>query len=677
MSFQCSLNKVQLDFADSSNIIELCFEADTVIPRFCFHEQLSCSGNCRMCIIEVDKNFKPLASCSSPVINLIILYTQTPFIFKAREGVLEVSLAFHPLDCPVCDQGGECDLQDEVLYFASDRGRFFFVKRSVHDENWGIFIKSVMVRCIHCTRCVRFLREITGVFTVGVLARGSDSVISLFQQGEIPVQQKIIADTEFFGNVIDLCPVGALTTKTFAFIARPWEMRSIITTDIFEIVGNLIRVDFKGYEITRVMAFKNETNLFDWISDRVRFGYDSFRFQRVFYPLIQSQQGLIPCKWSTLLTEMLESINETNPREIQFIYELDNLNFERLLELNSIAQMYGIHLLSNDLIIEKCLQQQYQEGYGFSLEVLYKTELLFFCGLNIRYEVPLFGLVIKDLFKRSNKNLSFVGNNSFLPLKFPLDIIGITLKDFYKMYSGKSVSIRSYIKAKQWFIVYGTSLIGRLDFTSFTGLLFNLQLTLMFFDIVLIFREMLMKSELLTLSMFGFSTSYKSILTSSAKVLWLYNVTQKQSTQARTFMFSTHMYESLQSANYIIPVDTVLESNMFVYNFFGQLKKTSLEVYTSTSVTLIWQMFLQKIVYTGGNIYKIVSLFAKQFLLTFSNNNMFSLRQHDYFIFNIGTPIKSFLGDFYQSRFLFGFSSVLNACSVQVRRHGNSRHYFR
>lgn len=674
MSLQYSLNTVKLDFLDNSNIIELCFDSSTSMPRFCFHEQLSCAGNCRMCIIEVDKNFKPLTSCSAPVIHLIILYTQTPFIFKAREGVLELSLAFHPLDCPVCDQGGECDLQDEVLYFASDRGRFFFIKRSVHDENWGVFIKSVMVRCIHCTRCVRFLREVTGVFTVGILARGSDSVISLFQKGEIPVQQKIIADTEFFGNVIDLCPVGALTTKTFSFIARPWELRSIITTDIFETIGNLIRVDFKGYEITRVMAFKNETNLFDWVSDRVRFGYDSFRFQRVLYPLMQSQQGLIPCKWSTLLMRMSESIHETNPREIQFIYDLDNLNFERLVELNSIAQMYGIHLLSNDLIIEKFLQQQYQGCCCFDLEVLFKTELLFFCGLNLRYEVPLFSLMLKDMFKRSSKNFSFIFNNSILPLPIPFDIIGITFKDFHKINSGKYIPGRSYVKAKKWFIAYGASLVGRLDFNDFVFLLFNLRLTLTFFGIFLMFREMLMKSELVTLSMFGFSTMSKPLLFSSSKVLWLYNLTHCNPTNAQTFMFSTHMYDSLQSASFIVPVDTVLESNMAVYNFFGKLKKTSLEIYSNTSVTLIWQMFLHNIVYTDFNIYKFISLFVKQSLKP-NKSNVFTLRHRCYFILNTDTPIKSFLGDFYQSRVLFGFSGVLNACSVQIRRHGNSRYF--
>lgn len=675
MSLNYNLNNVKLDFSDNSNIIELCFESKTLMPRFCFHEQLSSSGNCRMCIIEVDKNFKPLTSCSAPVIHLIILYTQTPFIFKAREGVLEMSLAFHPLDCPVCDQGGECDLQDEVLYFASDRGRFFFIKRSVHDENWGVFIKSVMVRCIHCTRCVRFLREVTGVFTVGVLARGSDSIISLFQKGETPVQQKIIADTEFFGNVIDLCPVGALTTKTFSFIARPWELRSIITTDIFETIGNLIRVDFKGYEITRVMAFKNETNLFDWVSDRVRFGYDSFRFQRVLYPLAQSQHGLLPCKWSTLLLKMAESIHETNPREIQFIYDLDNLNFERLIELNSIAQMYGIHLLSNDLSIEAFVQQQYQECCGFNLDVLIKTELLFFCGLNLRYEVPLFTLMIRDIYKRSNTNFNINVSNSILPFTMPFEVIGITFKDFYKINSGQYGPSRTYIKAKKWFIAYGASLIGRSDFKGFKGLLFQLRLTLAFFGVFLMFREMLMKSELVTLSMFGFPTLSKTLISLTSKVLWLYNVTQTQATTAQTFMFSTHMYESLHSANFIVPVDTVLESNMAVYNFFGQLKKTRLEVYNNTSITLIWRMFLQKIVYTGFNIYKFVSLLCQQPLAPI-NSHIKTLLRRFFFLINIDTPIKSFLGDFYQSRLLFGFSGVLNACSVQVRRHGNSRYYF-
>jgi hypothetical protein len=674
LQLQYSIDTVKLNFSDNSNIIEVCFESTALMPRFCFHEQLSCAGNCRMCLIEVDKNFKPLTSCSAPVTHLVVLFTQTPFVFKAREGVIELTLSFHPLDCPVCDQGGECDLQDEVLYFASDRGRFFFIKRSVHDENWGVFIKSVMVRCIHCTRCVRFLREVAGVFTVGVLSRGSDSVISLFKKGEVQVQQKIIADTEFFGNVVDLCPVGALTTKTFAFVARPWELRSIITPDIFETIGNLIRVDFKGYEIARVMSFKNETNMFDWVSDRVRFGYDSFRFQRVLYPLTQSQYGLIPCKWSTLLMKMTDSIQNTNPREIQFIYDIETLNFERLIELNAIAQMYGLHLLSNDLIVETLLQQQYHECSGFNLEVLGKTELLFFCGLNLRYEMPLFTLVIRDLFKHSEKNFSLLLNNSILPAKLPFSLIGITLAEFHQLNVGKLSAIRLYIKSKKWILVFGLSLIGRLDFKNFMLLLLNLRSTLIFFGIDFMFHEMLMKSEIRTLSMFGFSSSSKKFFF-PAKVLWLYNVTKYKSTTAQTFMFSTHMYDTLQHANFIIPIDTVLESNMTIYNFFGNLQKTSLEVYTNTSILLIWRMFINNIVYKNYNIYKFISLFINSFFL-FNNTNKVTLRLRYFSFLNFAAPIKSFLGDFYQSRAVFVFSGILNACSIQMRKNGNTMYYF-
>ena len=674
MDLKYNLNTTLKITWDNSNIIEMCLETSTVVPRFCFHEQLACAGNCRMCLIEIEKTYKPLTSCSAPVTNLLTLYTETPFVFKAREGVLEMVLTQHPLDCPVCDQGGECDLQEEVFYFGSDRGRFFFIKRGVHDENWSLFVKSVMVRCIHCTRCVRFLRDITGTFTLGVLARGNDSLISLFRNGEMQVQNKAIFETEFFGNVVDLCPVGALTTKMFSFVARPWELRSIVTVDIMETVGNLIRIDFKGSEITRVMSFKNETNIFDWVSDCVRFGYDSYRFQRIFYPLYRAPQGFVPFKWFDLLQRMEHSLVQTNPREIQFIYDMDNINCERIGDLNTLAQMYGIYCSSNDLILNSFLQHQYHYQKGFNLSGLLKTDLVLFCSVNVRYEVPLLNLVLRKLYLENNLTCITVGSGSLK--KYPFTLVGITFEAFRGIVNGKLINNRVFSKSQKWYILYGVNMFGRFDFNEIILLLFKMQSILTLFGFYLQFNELLMKSELSTLSMYGFPVPSKKTVLSPSKLFWLYNLKKYShlNTNVQTFSFSTHMYEAVQHATYVVPVETVFEANMEFYNFLGKIKQTSLEIYKNTSITYIWRFFLHKILYTRFHFLKNLSLvFDDSFV---KNINFICSRRTVYLSYILSTPVKSFLGDFYQSRALFCFSGVLNACSQQIRMSCNTLCYF-
>jgi len=196
----------------NASILQACEEASIDVPRFCYHEKLSVAGNCRMCLVEVEKSPKPVVACAMPISKNMVIYTNTPLVKKAREAVLEFLLINHPLDCPICDQGGECDLQDETLQYGSDRGRFFEFKRSVEDKECGPIVKTIMTRCIHCTRCIRFSAEIAGQETLGSFGRGQETEIGTYVQSFIK--------TELSGNLVDLCPVGALTSKPYAFIAR-------------------------------------------------------------------------------------------------------------------------------------------------------------------------------------------------------------------------------------------------------------------------------------------------------------------------------------------------------------------------------------------------------------------------------------------------------------------------
>ena len=238
------INNNEIEFKEGMTVLQACELAGVEIPRFCYHERLSIAGNCRMCLVEMEKSAKPIASCAMPAAEGMKIKTNTKMVEKARKGVMEFLLVNHPLDCPVCDQGGECDLQDQSLYYGFDGSRFKENKRLVKDKYMGPLIKTQMTRCIHCTRCIRFATEVAGVSELGAIGRGEDMEITTYLEKSMT--------SELSGNVIDLCPVGALTSKPYAFAARPWELKKTESIDVMDAVGSNIRVDSYGWEVKRI-----------------------------------------------------------------------------------------------------------------------------------------------------------------------------------------------------------------------------------------------------------------------------------------------------------------------------------------------------------------------------------------------------------------------------------------
>ncbi len=285
------------EFENGTTLIQACEEAGVEIPRFCYHERLSIAGNCRMCLIEVAGMPKPAASCAMSVNDLRPgkdgeppeIKTNSPMVKKAREGVMEFLLINHPLDCPICDQGGECDLQDQALSYGIEKNRYALNKRAVEDKNIGPLIKTEMTRCIHCTRCVRFMTEVAGVEELGAIGRGEDMEITTYLGKGIT--------SELSGNVIDLCPVGALTSKPYAFSARPWELSKTETIDVMDAVGSNIRVDTRGREVMRIMPRNHDDVNEEWISDKTRFIWDGLRTQRLDTPYVRKNGKLVPVTW--------------------------------------------------------------------------------------------------------------------------------------------------------------------------------------------------------------------------------------------------------------------------------------------------------------------------------------------------------------------------------------------
>src|SRR6187551_448146 len=291
---KAKVNGVEVEFEPGMTVLQVAELAGEEIPRFCYHERLSIAGNCRMCLVEVKPGPpKPQASCALPAAENQEIFTNTPMVEKARKGVMEFLLINHPLDCPICDQGGECDLQDQAMAYGFDRGRFEENKRAVPDKDLGPLVKTSMNRCIHCTRCIRFLTEIAGVEELGATGRGEAMEITTYVERAL--------GSELSANIVDRCPVGALTSKRYAFVARPWELRKTESVDVLDAVGSNIRIDSRGAQVLRVLPRLNEAVNEEWISDKTRFAHDGLTHRRLDRPWIRGGGRLVPAEWREAL----------------------------------------------------------------------------------------------------------------------------------------------------------------------------------------------------------------------------------------------------------------------------------------------------------------------------------------------------------------------------------------
>ncbi len=303
---------VEVEVPRGATVLQACEAAGKEIPRFCYHERLSIAGNCRMCLVEIKPGPpKPAASCAMPAGDNMEVFTDSEMVRHARKGVMEMLLINHPLDCPICDQGGECDLQDQAMGYGVSSSRFEENKRAVTDKYMGPLVKTIMTRCIHCTRCVRFIDEVAGVPAIGALGRGGSTEITTLEAG--------IA-SELSGNVIDLCPVGALTSKPYAFVARPWELTKTESIDVMDALGSNIRVDARGPEVLRVLPRLNEEVNEEWISDKTRFAIDGLKRQRLDTPYVRGADGkLKPSNWDAALRVVADRIKATDPAKLAVI----------------------------------------------------------------------------------------------------------------------------------------------------------------------------------------------------------------------------------------------------------------------------------------------------------------------------------------------------------------------
>ncbi len=397
-----TVNGKVVELEPGFTILQACEMAGFEIPRFCYHERLSIAGNCRMCLVEVQGGPpKPVASCAMNVADGMVINTNTPMVEKARKGVMEFLLINHPLDCPICDQGGECDLQDQAMAYGCGNSRFVENKRSVPKKHFGPLIETAMNRCIHCTRCVRFLSDVAGVKQLGTIGRGEDMEISTYIKSAL--------NSELSGNIIDLCPVGALTSKPYSFTARSWELFHTETIDVLDAVGSAIRVDTRGQKVMRVLPRLNEDINEEWISDKARFSYDGLALQRLDRPYIRSNGKLIPTKWETAFDLIKGHIQ--NKKIASIVGDLADC--EAMLLLKEFTLATGSDTLVCGQRGEK-FHTKHRAHYLFNTTIagIEKADLCLLVGTNPRFEAPLINARIRKAYLENNLQVVSMGSNA-------------------------------------------------------------------------------------------------------------------------------------------------------------------------------------------------------------------------------------------------------------------------
>ena len=453
----------EIEVPDHFTLLQACEEAGAEVPRFCFHERLSVAGNCRMCLIEVKGGPpKPAASCAmgvrdvrgGPNGELPEVFTNTPMVKKAREGVMEFLLINHPLDCPICDQGGECDLQDQAMAFGIDASRYSENKRAVEDKYIGPLVSTVMNRCIHCTRCVRFTTEVAGITELGLTGRGEDAEITTY------LEQAMTSELQ--GNVVDLCPVGALTSKPFAFTARPWELNKTETIDVMDAVGSAIRVDTRGREVMRVMPRVNEEVNEEWISDKTRFIWDGLKTQRLDKPYVRKGGKLVPASWADAFGAIKSAVSATTGAKIGAIAG----------DLASVEEVYALGELMKSLGSQNvdCRQEGAfadpslgRASYIFNPTIagIEKADAFLLIGSNPRFEAAVLNARIRKRWRQGGVAVGVIGEDG--EFRYDHQYLGAGTDTLGAVADGSNGFAEKLKSAKNPMIIVGQGALSRAD----------------------------------------------------------------------------------------------------------------------------------------------------------------------------------------------------------------------
>ncbi len=442
------VNEIDIEVEEGLTVLQACEKAGVEIPRFCYHEKLSIAGNCRMCLVELEKSPKPVASCAMPAAEGMNIKTNTEFVEKARKGVMEFLLANHPLDCPVCDQGGECDLQDQSMFYGVDKSRYKENKRAVSEKNMGPLIKTQMTRCIHCTRCVRFATEVAGVTEIGAIGRGEDMEITTYLEQSM--------QSELSANVVDLCPVGALTSKPYVFEARPWELKKTESIDVMDAIGSNIRVDTYGWEVKRILPRINEDINEEWISDKTRYACDGLLNQRLDTPYIKYNGKFEKASWNEVFNIIKSKFKNADKNKICGMSG-DLINMESLYIFkeffNKTLGSYNVESRSDHTYLNSKKRENYL--FNSTINGIEEADFILLIGSNPRYEATILNARIRKAYLQNKTKI--ISLNDVGDLTYPYESLDGDIENIKKI-TEDNHEVSSLIKeAKKPLIIFGQS----------------------------------------------------------------------------------------------------------------------------------------------------------------------------------------------------------------------------
>ena len=595
-----NINGKEIEFEKGMTVLQACELADVEIPRFCYHEKLSIAGNCRMCLVEMEKSPKPIASCAMPAAEGMNIKTNTSLVEKARKGVMEFLLANHPLDCPVCDQGGECDLQDQSLYYGVDKSRFVENKRDVKEKYMGPLIKTQMTRCIHCTRCVRFATEVAGVPEIGAIGRGENMEITTYLEKSM--------ESELSANVIDLCPVGALTSKPYAFEARPWELKKTESIDVMDSVGSNIRVDTYNWEVKRILPRLNNEINEEWISDKTRYSCDGLLKQRLDVPYIKKENKLQKSSWDETINLLVEKIQSFKPEEIAG-HIGDMVNMETALGFKKLFKIFkskNIEFREKNFYINPSEKMNYI--FNSSISGIEESDLILLIGTNPRYEATILNARIRKAFVQRKVPIFSIGNPG--DLTYDYNIIGSKTDDIKKIINNENDFSKKILLAKKPVIIIGESALelksGKYIFEELKKFLVNKNLINENWNALNILVQNASTVGLLDLKILPIenednSSFFNNLNNKKFKFLYLMasdNLDFKKDNEFVVYQGS-HGDRGAELADIILPSATYTEQNGLYENLEGRLQECKKASYPIGEALEDWKIF-NKIIKTIG-----------------------------------------------------------------------------
>lgn len=650
------INNIPTIVPNKATIIQACNQIGLELPRFCYHDSLSISGNCRICLVEIEKLPKPQVACSFPVLNNIKVYTNTPILKKSRESILEFLLVNHPLDCPICDQGGACDLQNQSFKYGNLRGRFFRPKRGVENKKLSPVVKTVITRCIHCTRCVRFAVEVAGVKDLGTILRGSKTEIGLYTSK--------IFNSEVSGNIIDLCPVGALTNKVHSFKTRPWELKKVESIDTTDHLGSHITIEIKGSSVfktvPRICIDINE----EWITDKARFAYEGYQKNRVLIYYFYKNDCFQNFSSSLLAINTIYKYIKSHSN-IQVIFGR-NTDYYSLVFGYFICKEYGWEFLSENLNNHYEINSNFYQS-TIALNNFKNIKLCLILGTNPRVESSLTNLKIFKSTKTINIKTAYIGN--YCDLQYPSNNIGLSINNFIKLFLG--ISKISKLIFTNTLVIYGDTFTRRIDSHSILSIVIKLQ-KLKKEKILNLFRipigtGSVTNSYLAFLSIpISFDNFYRNIALPHY-IIGLQNINYLNNTylNSKTLIFeNSHSRDLPIKPKFTIPLRTLYEGKGDFLNYQGKIQQyiginSNLTCFESfQSVKIQDHIFLINI-YNSSKI-------TKSF---FSSKNSYIIGFIGFFNSKICiTPLKNLVDDYYRTDIITIFSTTLTKLVLNIIR---------